>query len=583
MTEETILMYFFIILFVVIFFVSAVQTSIRQKKQFIMKIRNNWGKAPDREYTYEEFKSISHYAKLHKKDAFQIDDITWNDLDMDKLFLMINNTISSCGEEYLYYILREPTFSQDVLDERNRLIEFFRENEEVRIKVQRLLGQIGKTRGVSLYEYICRLKEIERKSNLKYYLLILGVFVGIVSFFINPFFGLLYMIGLLIINTSVYVNEKVKMEMYLNCFRCILNMASVVTSLEKENIPEIQSYTRELVKAKKGLAGFTRGSFLVMSNGTVAGDIGTVILESLKMLFHIDKIKYNSMLKQLDGHEEDVEALMKNWGILDSAIAIASFREYLPYYTRGEFSERRVAEAAENEAIRNYESTESENRLSMEVKNLYHPLLDAPVANSISVKGGILITGSNASGKSTFIKTVAINSLLAQTIDTAVATKYKSSFLKVMTSMALNDNLEQGESYYIVEIKSLKRILDESKKNEPMLCVIDEVLRGTNTIERIAASSQILKELGENGNVLSFAATHDLELSYMLEPLYTNYHFEEELSDYDVRFSYVLKDGRTNTRNAIRLLKIMGYEDSIVESASEQAACFENTGEWKLC
>lgn len=563
MTEESILIYFFILIFVFVSLVSMIRNSIKQKKRFMKRIQNSWGKVPNREYTYEEFATIANYAKKHKADDFQIDDITWHDLDMDRIFMLINNTISSCGEEYLYYILRTPLFSNEKLEERNRLIEFFRTNETERMKVQILLGKIGKTRGVSLYEYIDRLKYAERKSNFKYYILIGGFFITLVSFFINPFVGLLLVMGLLIINTYVYVNEKGDMDRYLSVFQCILNMVGAINGLEKETIHDIRCYTNELKKVKKELAGFTRGSFLVMSNGTVAGDIGTAILESLKMLFHIDKIRYNSMLRYLDGHEEDVEALIKNWGILDSAIAIASFREYLPYYTRGEF--------------------DKESPLTMEVKNLYHPLIENPVANSISVKGGILITGSNASGKSTFIKTIAINSILVQTIDTAVATKYKSNFLKVMTSMALNDNLEEGESYYIVEIKSLKRILDESRKNEPMLCIIDEVLRGTNTIERIAASSQILKSLGENKQVLSFAATHDLELSYLLKSLYTNYHFEEELSNQDVHFSYVLKEGRTNTRNAIRLLEAMGYEKNIVENARKEAASFERTGEWNLC
>ena len=146
---------------------------------------------------------------------------------------------------------------------------------------------------------------------------------------------------------------------------------------------------------------------------------------------------------------------------------------------------------------------------------------------SISAKGGILVTGSNASGKSTFLKNIAINAILAQTIGTCVCSSYRAPFFRVLTSMALRDDLSEGDSYFIVEIKSMKRILDESQKNVPMLCIIDEVLRGTNTIERIAASSRILGSLVKE-YVLAFAATHDIELTYILEGVYTNYHFEEE-------------------------------------------------------
>lgn len=210
---------------------------------------------------------------------------------------------------------------------------------------------------------------------------------------------------------------------------------------------------------------------------------------------------------------------------------------------------------------------------------MYHPLIREPVANSITAKGGTLVTGSNASGKSTFLKNMAVNAILAQTLYTCTASSYQAPFLKVMTSMALRDDIGGGDSYFIVEIKSLKRILDESKKEEPLLCIIDEVLRGTNTIERIAASSRILSVLDKKW-ILPFAATHDIELSYILKDIYTNYHFEEEIEGNQVIFNYLLKEGMATTRNAIRLLDMLGYEKEVVKEASQAAADFERTGVW---
>ena len=154
--------------------------------------------------------------------------------------------------------------------------------------------------------------------------------------------------------------------------------------------------------------------------------------------------------------------------------------------------------------------------------------------------------------------------------------------MKVMTSMALRDDLSGGESYFIVEIRSLKRILDESRKQEPLLCIIDEVLRGTNTIERIAASSRILSALNRDW-ILPFAATHDIELSYILDRQYRNYHFEEEVQEHEVLFHYLLKKGRATSRNAIKLLSMLEYDPVIVKGAEEAAADFEQTGVWKPC
>ena len=146
--------------------------------------------------------------------------------------------------------------------------------------------------------------------------------------------------------------------------------------------------------------------------------------------------------------------------------------------------------------------------------------------------------------------------------------------------MALHDNLLGGESYFIVEIKSLKRIMDEAEKGEPLLCIIDEVLRGTNTIERIAASSEILNALSLS-HVVCFAATHDIELSQILKDVYENYHFEEEVTGQDVRFNYMLKPGNASSRNAITLLEMLGYDKSIVKDARAEAGVFETEGIWK--
>jgi DNA mismatch repair ATPase MutS len=148
--------------------------------------------------------------------------------------------------------------------------------------------------------------------------------------------------------------------------------------------------------------------------------------------------------------------------------------------------------------------------------------------------------------------------------------------------MALRDNLDEGESYYMVEIKALKRIVDESLKSSAnrVLCFVDEVLRGTNTVERIAASTQILEKLSDSG-VLCFAATHDIELTHLLEDKYDNRHFEEEVKNGDIIFSYRLLDGRSQTRNAIKLLEIIGFSEDIIEKADNMAKNFLDKGEWK--
>ena len=147
--------------------------------------------------------------------------------------------------------------------------------------------------------------------------------------------------------------------------------------------------------------------------------------------------------------------------------------------------------------------------------------------------------------------------------------------------MALQDNIFSSESYYMVEIKSLKRILDQVKDDVPVLCFVDEVLRGTNTLERIAASAEILHSFTKH-RVLCVAATHDNELTYILENEFHNYHFQEEIVDNDVIFDYRLYKGRAVSKNAIQLLGIIGYDRNIIDAAMKRANTFLDTGEWRV-
>ena len=120
--------------------------------------------------------------------------------------------------------------------------------------------------------------------------------------------------------------------------------------------------------------------------------------------------------------------------------------------------------------------------------------------------------------------------------------------------MALRDDVTGGKSYFVVEVESVKRIFDAVNDKVPLLILIDEVLRGTNTAERIGAAYAILNDLSDK-NALVFTATHDLELTGLLSEKYDNKHFDEDGGEDDVSFSYKLKEGPATERNAIRLMK----------------------------
>ena len=184
--------------------------------------------------------------------------------------------------------------------------------------------------------------------------------------------------------------------------------------------------------------------FFLTGRNDASGNPAQLFLDYIRMLFHVDILIYNGTLKTVQGKTQEIMLLLDNMGELDAVISIASFRELLPLWCSPCFCE------------------EKGKHIRLLAEDLYHPLIQEPVANTIETEGSVLVTGSNASGKSTFLKNIAINSILAQTVLTCTCSHYEAPFLKVMTSMALRDDLSGGESYFIVEIRSLKRILDES-------------------------------------------------------------------------------------------------------------------------
>ena len=169
---------------------------------------------------------------------------------------------------------------------------------------------------------------------------------------------------------------------------------------------------------------------------------------------------------------------------------------------------------------------------------------------------------------------------MAQSLGICPAESYRAPAFRILSSMALRDDLLAGESYYIVETRSLKRILDAAHGTPPLLCVVDEVLRGTNTVERVAASCEVLRAIPQ-GNALCLAATHDGELCSLLADCYDLYHFTETVGETEMTFDYRLRPGPATSRNAIRLLGLLGFPETVVEGAQCRAEDFLREGRWR--
>ena len=205
-----------------------------------------------------------------------------------------------------------------------------------------------------------------------------------------------------------------------------------------------------------------------------------------------------------------------------------------------------------------------ENPYNFIGKNIGHPLIPGSkrVCNDFSLRGrgaACIITGSNMAGKSTFLRTVGINAVLAFMGAPVCASELKLSVFRVFTSMRTKDNLEENISSFYAELLRLKMLLSEVEKGMPVLYLLDEILKGTNSYDRHTGAQALIRQLSTS-TAFGLVSTHDLELGRMAEnnDLITNFHFDSRIDKEEIIFDYKLRPGTCHNTNASRLMEKIG-------------------------
>jgi Mismatch repair ATPase (MutS family) len=538
---------------IVLFLYSSFANTQRLKRM----IHKNWGKPPVKGM-HDKTDSVPDYWKLklkHQPSQYYIDDITWRDLNMEEIFKRLNTTGSSVGSEYLYAMLHEPGFDLNRMNEYEKLLKDIDNGEKIREKIQLCLARLGKNDYNSVADFMFSPRDKKLKYSFIYPILACIPVISIITLILNPQYGILMLIASFAINTSVYYKNKYSLDTKLGVISYITSIIVCAGRLAKLKDDNLQPYFDEIAKSYaplKKLAGM--GSVILR----IPKSDAEFLFEYVKIVFMLDFINYNRIVSTISKNNELFHSLWKSIGRLDASVAVASYRRSIEFYAVPEFTDS-------NDITAN---------------DIYHPLLKNPVCNPVMLSQNSIITGSNASGKSTYVKSVAINCIFAQTIHTCLAKSFALKPSMVVTSMAVLDNVIEGESYYIAEIKSLKRILSMLNDDVRCICFIDEILKGTNTIERIAASASILNYLSTK-NCLCVVASHDIELTEMLKNIYDNYHFRENVTDNGITFDYKIHKGWATTRNAIKLLEFMEYPKEVISDAQGSAENFEATRKWR--
>ena len=289
---------------------------------------------------------------------------------------------------------------------------------------------------------------------------------------------------------------------------------------------------------------------MVGTQGDSANELAAavwLVLELLKAAFNVEVILFHRFIGSIIARRNAIHGLFRFIGETDAAISVARLRGETPT-CRPEFTDGKYLRAEE----------------------VVHPLIGNCVPNTLELDGtGLLLTGSNMSGKTTFIRTLVLNALLAETLDICFAEAYTAPYMKIYSSIRISDDIAEGTSYYLQEVLTVKRFIDASQEPAPCLFALDELFKGTNTTERIAAGKAVLAHLNR-GPHLVLVSTHDVELAELLrKDGYELHHFREEVIGRKLVFDYRLHTGPLTTRNAIRILEMYDYPRDLIAEAYE--------------
>lgn len=525
-------------------------------KKIRKKLRESFGVVPtlyEKERVMERMNCIEIYHKemCERHQSGDIDEITWDDLEMDKVFLRINHTNSFIGEQILYHQMHNTDINQMQWKNFEHQISFYKSNPQKRSIIEEKLYFIGKAKQdyyLPFFLMHSELWSIQIGHFLHFFQLLLLMFLT-GSLFTKH---MLFISGLIIVactNLVIYIITKQRYETFMNSLgslKQLLIFCQMVTKKEYRAelaVPEdIVLITEELKGLSKQIIGWQERKYAALT-----GDFMYLLQDYLFGIALLDISMFNHIMKTIDGKQEQIMKLYEFAGQIDMGISVASFRESLSYYCQPHIWDK-------NE---------------FNIKELIHPLVHDAVANDFELKQRALITGANASGKSTFMKALAINTILAQTIHTCTARGFSMPVVSIMTSMSLRDDVITGESYYIREAKRIRQMVDPNGYNRPSLIVIDEILKGTNTLERLAASSAILEYFTRTPHYI-VVATHDMELVNDMQSKYDNFYFESRVTDEDIVFEYHIHKGKGGNSNAIALLSLLKYPQEVITMAKQK-------------
>jgi DNA mismatch repair ATPase MutS len=508
----------------------------------------------DEQFNFEQI--AKYFWKRDKAHSFQrLSNKTWADLDLNEIFMFVDRTHSKIGQQFLYDRLR--TIPSDAMENvvHEKIIDQFTTNTIFRTVVQTELKRLN-DREVF---YIRSLFQDDHVKPPDWFAFAPWLSLASIGFLIGAYFNPLFLFGWMLVvgvNMGIHFWNKSNLNQYITSLPQLMILNRVARELF--NTIELKSIDPNLEDSMKELDKIHLRMTYFQFESKIQGDIGVIAwfpLEILKIAFLFEPQLLFHVLDRLDSKRKEIGRIFQFVGQVDALVSIAALRNGVKNYCVPVIHE--------------------ENK-KLKVANVYHPLILNCVRNSIVVgEKSILLTGSYMSGKTSFIRTIAINAITGLTLNTCFADEFSLCRMKIFSAIRISDDLLNDKSYYFEEVLTIREMISASESGSANLFLLDEIFKGTNTIERIAAGKSVLSYLNKGNNIV-FVSTHDIELADLLNNEYELYHFSELVDHQTVDFDYLLKPGKLKNRNAIRILQINNYPEEVTTEAMDIARQLDN-------
>jgi hypothetical protein len=475
-----------------------------------------------------------------------VEDRIWQDLEMEMVFKRFDRSITPLGAQYLHGLFSKYECNLELLKSNADTCRIWNANPEAKQALNSILRHLNSEESAALYNFLTDSTiKIPRFYKLFYLLAGVSVISCAGCFFYRWFLIIFAVICVMNILLNSFYGSRIRMQISgLGSLVVLLNcVPKTIRVLQGTTFREIQELSA-LVDASNSLRKKISMIFLSRYTGD---DFIKIVIEYLNMFFLFELSSSCHAIVAVHGQRAMCLKVHSIIGRLDAFQGISTvFSEYM-FFCTPEFKAGRT----------------------FSVEDIYHPLVNKSVCNTIHGTGkSFLISGTNMSGKTTFMKALAINLLFSQTIGLCLARTAILPPSRIKTLITRTDSIVDGRSHFFSEASDLLQMLQETvrAKNRDFWFIIDEVFRGTNSIERVAAGGALLNYITQQS--LVFASTHDSELYGLLSHKYDPFYFSEVVIGKHVSFDYMIKSGICESRNAIKLMILAGYPKEVTDEAN---------------